>query len=121
MFGGLLTEIGWRWVFFLPVPMALLTLLAAIRLVPDPGQRPRARRLVRPGRRGDADRGMLLLVFTVVEAPDAGWASVRTLGSFAGAAAILGAFVVIERGPPRRSCGWASCARPRWCRRTSAR
>ena len=28
--GGLLTEIGWRWVFFLPVPVALVTLLAAI-------------------------------------------------------------------------------------------
>src|SRR5262245_15361727 len=35
--GGLLTEIGWRWVFFLPVPVALATLLAGIRLVPrDP-------------------------------------------------------------------------------------
>ena len=32
---------------------------------------------------------MLLLVYTVVEAPDAGWASPRTLGSFAGAAALL--------------------------------
>ena len=39
---------------------------------------------------------MLLLVFTVVEAPDAGWASVRTLGSFAGVAALLAAFVAIE-------------------------
>ncbi|MEW6583664.1 MAG: MFS transporter, partial [Actinomycetota bacterium] len=35
VFGGLLTEIGWRWVFFLPVPVALVTLLAAVRLVPD--------------------------------------------------------------------------------------
>ena len=35
--------------------------------------------------------GMLLLVYTVVEAPDVGWASARTLGSFAGAAAILAA------------------------------
>src|SRR5438552_5596991 len=34
VFGGLLTEIGWRWVFFLPAPVALVTLLAGIRLVP---------------------------------------------------------------------------------------
>jgi len=34
VFGGLLTEIGWRWVFFLPVPIALVTLIAAIPLVP---------------------------------------------------------------------------------------
>src|SRR5262245_4947343 len=33
--GGLLTEVGWRWVFFLPVPVALATLLAGIRLVPS--------------------------------------------------------------------------------------
>jgi len=40
---------------------------------------------------------MLLLVFTVVEAPNAGWASARTLGSFAATGAILAAFVAIER------------------------
>src|SRR5919201_4748453 len=34
VFGGLLTEIGWRWVFFLPVPVALATLAAGLRLVP---------------------------------------------------------------------------------------
>ena len=34
VFGGLLTEIGWRWVFFLPAPVALVTLIAGLRLVP---------------------------------------------------------------------------------------
>src|SRR5207247_5720448 len=41
--------------------------------------------------------GMLLLVFTLVEAPDKGWASARTLGSFALTAAILGLFVLREQ------------------------
>jgi hypothetical protein len=40
---------------------------------------------------------MLLLVFTVVEAPTVGWGSARTLLSFAGVAAILAAFVWIEQ------------------------
>jgi hypothetical protein len=40
---------------------------------------------------------MLLLVYTLVEAPEAGWASARTLGSVAGAAAILATFVSLER------------------------
>jgi hypothetical protein len=40
---------------------------------------------------------MLLLVFTLVEAPSVGWGSARTLGSFAAAAAILAAFVAHER------------------------
>ena len=43
---------------------------------------------------------MLLVVFTLVEAPDRGWGSARTLGSFALAGAILAAFVAIERRTP---------------------
>jgi predicted MFS family arabinose efflux permease len=41
--------------------------------------------------------GMLLLVRTVVEAPQKGWGSVTTIGSFAIAAALLGTFVAIEK------------------------
>jgi MFS family permease len=40
---------------------------------------------------------MLLLVFTVVEAPDAGWGSIRTIASLVGVAAILAVFVANER------------------------
>jgi EmrB/QacA subfamily drug resistance transporter len=100
VFGGLLTEIGWRWVFFLPVPVAIIVLLAAIRLVPN------AAPPVRAGRRFDiagavlVTAGMLLLVYTVVEAPDEGWASVRTIGSILAALAILAAFVWHERRAP---------------------
>jgi MFS family permease len=95
--GGLLTEIGWRWVFFLPAPVALITLVAAIKLVP------RTARPARDGRKFDlagavsVTSAMLLLVFTLVEAPDAGWASARTLLSFAAAAGLLATFVAIER------------------------
>src|SRR5947209_3100358 len=34
VFGGALTEIGWRWVFFLPAPVALVTLVGGLRLLP---------------------------------------------------------------------------------------
>src|SRR3954462_9885453 len=34
VFGGLLTELGWRWTFLLPVPIALGLLAAAPRLLP---------------------------------------------------------------------------------------
>ncbi len=97
VFGGLLTEIGWRWVFFLPVPVALVALAAAVGLVP------RDSRVIRPTRSFDLagavtlTAAMLLLVYTVVEAPDAGWSSFRTIGSFAAVAAMLAAFVAIER------------------------
>lgn len=43
---------------------------------------------------------MLLLVFTVVEAPEAGWGSARTVLSFAAVAVLLAAFVAVERHSP---------------------
>jgi EmrB/QacA subfamily drug resistance transporter len=97
VFGGLLTEIGWRWVFFLPAPLALITLLAAIRLVPRDSRPPRVSGSFDLAGALTLTAAMLLLVFTVVEAPDAGWGSARTLASFAATAAILATFVAIER------------------------
>jgi predicted MFS family arabinose efflux permease len=44
-----------------------------------------------------ATAGMLLLVFTLVKAPDQGWGSLRTIAELAGALVLLGAFVVNER------------------------
>jgi MFS family permease len=98
--GGLLTEVSWRWVFFVPMVLALVTLCGAIRLVPDDG-RP-DRRVAGFDMAGAASltAAMLLLVFTVVEAPAAGWGSARTVGSLAGTVALLAAFVGIERRSP---------------------
>ncbi|CAM5493299.1 MFS family permease OS=Streptomyces violarus OX=67380 GN=FHS41_005064 PE=4 SV=1 [Streptomyces violarus] len=45
---------------------------------------------------------MLLLVFTVVEAPEVGWGSARTVLSFAAVAVMLAAFVAVERRSPAR-------------------
>jgi EmrB/QacA subfamily drug resistance transporter len=97
VFGGLLTEIGWRWVFFLPVPVALATLIAGLRLVPKDTPAPRPSRSFDLAGAVTLTAAMLLLVYTVVEAPDAGWGSARTLVSFAVAGAILALFVAIER------------------------
>jgi len=100
VFGGLLTELGWRWVFFLPVPVALATLVAGLWLVP---RDPRGVHLTRSFDLAGAvtlTAAMLLLVFTVVEAPDVGWISARTVGSFAAVAALIGGFVAIERRTP---------------------
>ena len=97
VFGGALTELGWRWTFFLPVPVALITLLAATRFVPTGPQPLRTRRAFDLAGAVSLTAGMLLLVYTLVEAPDKGWASGRTLGSLTLTAAILGAFVLREQ------------------------
>ena len=68
---GLLTEVSWRWTLLVPAPVALLTLIAAVKVVP------RGERAVRGGRRFDipgavtVTGAMLLLVYTVVSAQQA--------------------------------------------------
>ena len=97
---GLLTEVSWRWTLLLPAPVAAVILVAAARLIPrgTPPDR-RGRRFDLPGA-VTVTAAMLLLVYAVVGAPQAGWASARTLGSFAAVAVLLGAFAVIERRSP---------------------
>ena len=92
---GFLTELGWRWTFLMPVPVAIIALVAALKFLPK-------------HREEKAEGGhdligavtitasMLLLVYTVVEAPQSGWGSPRTIASLAGAAVLLAAFVVTE-------------------------
>jgi MFS family permease len=96
IFGGLLTEVGWRYTFLLPVPIATAILIAAPRFLPkDPPTKVDWRRFDIAGALA-VTAGMLLLVRTVVRAPDVGWGSAETLGAFAIAAALLCAFVTIE-------------------------
>jgi len=95
--GGLLTELGWRWTFLLPVPIALALLAIGPRVIPhDRAPALSRRRFDVPGA-VTLTTGMLLLVRTIVEAPHQGWASAQTIGAFALSAMLLSLFVAIER------------------------
>jgi MFS family permease len=101
IFGGLLTEVGWRYTFLLPVPIAAGILVAAPRFLPkDPPTKIDWRGFDIAGAFA-VTAGMLLLVRTVVRAPDIGWGSAETLVAFAIAAALLCAFVAIELRVPQ--------------------
>jgi MFS family permease len=93
--GGLLTAIDWRWVFFAPVLAAAVLLAAAVRLVPGSGRPARSPAGFDLTGAIAVTGAMLLLVFTVVRAPDVKPAS--TLVTLAGSVALLAAFVAIER------------------------
>jgi EmrB/QacA subfamily drug resistance transporter len=96
LFGGLLTEgPGWRWVLFVNVPFSAIGLVGAFALLK--GDRIRAR-LANFDALGAflVTGGMLLLVYTLVKAPDVGWGAGRTIAGLVGAAVILIAFVVNE-------------------------
>ncbi|MFM9372009.1 MFS transporter [Streptomyces sp. Da 82-17] len=93
---GLLTEASWRWTMLLPAPIALIALAFGLKLIPHSAREKNNGGYDIPGAvTGTAS--MLLLVFTVVQAPEVGWTSARTLLSFLAVAALLTAFVAIER------------------------
>jgi EmrB/QacA subfamily drug resistance transporter len=96
LLGGVITSyLGWSWIFFVNVPVAV----AAIALAPF---------LLRESRADFAHRhfdlagaatvtsGLMLLVYAMTRAATDGWSSPVTLGLLAGAAALVGAFVWIE-------------------------
>jgi EmrB/QacA subfamily drug resistance transporter len=96
LFGGLLTEgPGWRWVLFVNAPFSALAFVGAFALLKK--ERIRARL-------GNFDAlgallvtgGMLLLVYSLVKAPNVGWGATRTIAGLAVAAMILLAFVANE-------------------------
>ncbi|MEU6561840.1 MFS transporter [Nocardia nova] len=97
VFGGLMTGFGWRWTFLLPVPIAVAALISAAILVPrdKPGDAAEGGHDLLGALFSTA--GMLLLVYTVVSAPAAGWGSARTVGSFAAVVALFAAFVAVEK------------------------
>jgi len=95
--GGILTQaINWHWIFFVNVPIGLVTALLAARLLPhDKGI----------GLRNGADvsgallvtGALMLAVYTIVKpAAEDGWGATSTLTLLAVAAAMLAGFIVRE-------------------------
>src|SRR5687767_8842478 len=92
--GGVLTDlINWHWIFFVNIPIGILTALLARRLVEGhPGI----------GLREGADvpgavlvtSGLMLGVYTILQVHEEGWGSAQTLGLGAVSLALIAAFVV---------------------------
>ncbi|MEV8506315.1 MFS transporter [Actinoplanes sp. NPDC051475] len=99
LLGGVLTQaFGWPWVFHSVALAAVLVLVAVAALVPSAaGRSAGGFDLV-----GTAAVTLALtcLVWGLTTARGAGWTDARVLGALIGAAALLAAFAVIERGRP---------------------
>jgi EmrB/QacA subfamily drug resistance transporter len=110
--GWLLQLLGWRSIFFAMAPIAALAGVLAARYVPT-SRDPDA---PRPDRIGFAlSTAMVgLLVYTIIEAPNHGWGSARTLASFALTAALLAAFVGWERRAEQPMLDLSLFANPRF-------
>jgi EmrB/QacA subfamily drug resistance transporter len=86
---------GWRWIFLINVPVGL----AALTLSPVFLRESRAalsRRSYDPAGALTITGALVLLVYAVVKAPQAGWGDVRTILPLAGSALLLAAFALIE-------------------------
>ncbi|MEV4918559.1 MFS transporter [Streptomyces tirandamycinicus] len=92
--GGVIVEwLDWRWVFFVNVPIGLLIVLATPRRVRESARH--------PGRFDIAGAltstlGMVMLVYGFIRAAQHGWRDALTLASFATAAVVLAAFILVE-------------------------
>jgi EmrB/QacA subfamily drug resistance transporter len=93
LLGGVLTEaLSWHWIFFVNLPIGVATALIATRVVHrDEG--------IGLGRGADIPGavlltgGLMLGVYTILEAGDYGWTSAETLGLGGIALALIGGFV----------------------------
>ncbi len=96
LLGGMLTEwAGWEWVLFVNVPIGIAAAMLAPRLLPE--SKNEGERHFDIAGAVTITTGLSLLVYALVDANDAGWASTQTIGLGAIAVALIGAFYVIER------------------------
>jgi EmrB/QacA subfamily drug resistance transporter len=94
--GGLLTQAAsWHWVFFINLPIGVLTLISGLRLIEeDPGL----------GLRSGLDlggsvlvtAGLMVGVYTIVTAGANGWASAHTVGFGLAATGLLISFFLVQ-------------------------
>lgn len=96
LIGGPLTDgPGWEWIFFINIPIGLGALALSPLLLRESKARV-ARRSYDPAGAISVTAALVLLVYAVVEAPDAGWSDAQTILLFTASAALFAAFGVIE-------------------------
>ncbi len=94
--GGSLVQLSWRWVFLINIPVGLVAVALAARVVPESKD---ARLTGRPDVAGAALLAAMvgLVAFALVKAPDWGWGSAAFLGTMAAAIGCGAAMVARSR------------------------
>jgi EmrB/QacA subfamily drug resistance transporter len=97
--GALTTYLGWRWIFFVNVPIGIACVVGSIRVL----------RESRDEEAGGFDlpgfvtltAGLFALVLGLLRGNDWGWSSGRVVGLFTAAVVLLATFVFVERRSDR--------------------
>ena len=96
LLGGILTQyLNWRWNFFVNVPVGILVVVAALRVLDKHETTLEHNNLDLPGAILGTG-GLIMLVYALVKAPSLGWTDGRTLTYFAIAFVALLAFIINE-------------------------
>jgi EmrB/QacA subfamily drug resistance transporter len=96
LLGGILTQtLGWRWCFFVNVPIGIAAIIALRHVLPAHIQESSERNLDLPGAIL-VTSGLMSLVFGLTSASQAGWASPVTLLAFGAFVVLILAFIFNE-------------------------
>jgi MFS family permease len=95
--GGVLTDVlDWHWIFLVNLPIGVLVYALSRTLLPPGRGAALAGRLDVAGA-VTVTASLMLAVYAIVNGNDVGWATARTLGLLAGAAALMAVFLAMER------------------------
>jgi EmrB/QacA subfamily drug resistance transporter len=93
--GVLATGLGWRWIFFVNLPIGLVAMSITVRKVQE--SKPEHGRSLDPAGFLVFTLGLVSLVYGLIRASEAGWTDGVVVGCFVAAAALLIAFPFVER------------------------
>lgn len=100
LLGGILTDwLNWRWVMFVNVPIGMAAVAFSPFILSESRSQTATQQIDLAGA-ATVTAGLVLLVYTLVQAPEAGWASTATLLPLLGAIALLALFICIESRSP---------------------
>ena len=96
LIGGILTQyVGWRWNFFINVPIGIIMAILIARYTPSHEQEERRQTLDMPGALL-VTSGLMLFAFGLSQAPVWGWTAWQTIATIVASLGLLGAFVYNE-------------------------
>src|SRR3954464_8626976 len=96
LLGGILTDgLGWEWVLWVNVPVALIALAFTPGLVPESRSESATRHYDVAGA-VSVTAGLSLLAYALLDASSSGWGSTKIVSLLAGPGVLIGIFVAIE-------------------------